>query len=50
MSDSGVPWCILQDFKGFDYHMPLFPSAFGGTASHLEVRKLSLMSPPQNVQ
>ena len=50
MSDSSILWCIIEDFVGFDYYMPCLPGAFSGTTSHLKIRKLSLMSPPQNVQ
>ena len=48
--NSSVPWCFAKDFVGLDGHAPRSFGALGGTTSRLEVRKLSLMSPPRNVQ
>ena len=48
--DSSVPWCFGKDFVGLNGYAPRSFGAFGGTTSRLEIRKLSLMSPPRNVQ
>ena len=48
--DTSIPWCLVKDSVGLDRHAPRSLGAFGRTTSRLEVRKLSLMSPPRNVQ
>ena len=48
--NSPVPWRFCKDFVGLDGYAPRSFGAFGGAASRLEIRKLSLMSPPRNVQ
>ena len=48
--DSSVSWCFSEDFVGLDDYAPRSFGALGGTTSRLEIRKLSLMSPPRNVQ
>ena len=48
--DPSISWCLVEDFVGLDRYAPRSFGAFGRTTSRLEVRKLSLMSPPRNVQ
>ena len=48
--DPSVSWCLAKDFVGLNSYAPRPFGAFGGTTSRLEIRKLSLMSPPRNVQ
>ena len=50
MLDLSVSWCFAKDFVGLNGHAPRSFGAFGGTTGCLEIRKLSLMSPPRNVQ
>ena len=48
--DLSVSRCFVEKLVGLDRHAPRSFGAFDGTTSRLEVRKLSLMSPPRNVQ
>ena len=48
--NSSVSWCFAKDLVWLDGYAPRPIGAFGGTTSRLEIRKLSLMSPPRNVQ
>ena len=48
--DPFVSWCFAKDLVGLNGYAPRSFGAFGRTTSRLEIRKLSLMSPPQNVQ
>ena len=50
MLNSSVFWCIVEDLVGLNYYVPCLSGALGGTTGCLEIRKLSLMSLPQNVQ
>ena len=48
--DTSISWCLVENLVGLDRHAPRSFGAFDRTTSRLEVRKLSLMSPPRNVQ
>ena len=48
--DLSISWCLVEDLVGLDRYAPRSFGAFSRTTSRLEVRKLSLMSPPRNVQ
>ena len=48
--DSSVSRCFSEDFVGLDDYAPRSFGALGRTTGRLEIRKLSLMSPPRNVQ
>ena len=48
--DLSVSRCFGEDFVGLDDYAPRSFGTFGRTTGRLEIRKLSLMSPPRSVQ